>query len=46
MKKNRPKPAPAFPRRRWQLSPVTRIKDSGRRYSRPRTKQQLRHDQD
>jgi hypothetical protein len=46
MKKPRAKPALAFPRRRWQINPVTRVKASGRRYARARTRQQLRHDQD
>ena len=31
----------AFPRRTWQISPVTRVKDSAKKYSRPRVKQDL-----
>jgi hypothetical protein len=32
----------AFPRRTWQINPVTRVKESAKRYSRPRSKQGLR----
>ena len=31
----------AFPRRTWQINPVTRVKDSAKKYSRPRVKQDL-----
>jgi hypothetical protein len=29
----------ALPRRSWQISPITRVKDSAKKYSRPRVKQ-------
>jgi hypothetical protein len=29
----------AFPRRTWQIKPVTRVKESAKKYSRPRVKQ-------
>jgi hypothetical protein len=32
----------AFPRRTWQINPVTRVKESAKKYSRPRWKQSLR----
>ncbi len=32
----------AFPRRTWQINPVTRVKESVKGYSRPRAKQILR----
>jgi hypothetical protein len=28
----------ALPRRQWKISPLTRVKDSARKYSRPRAK--------
>jgi hypothetical protein len=28
----------AFPRRQWMINPVTRVKQSGKTYSRPRVK--------
>lgn len=31
----------AFPRRTWHINPVTRVKDSAKKYSRPRTKRDL-----
>jgi hypothetical protein len=31
----------AFPRRTWQINPVTRVKSSAKKYSRPRVKQDL-----
>jgi hypothetical protein len=31
----------AFPRRTWQIKPVTRVKESSRKYSRPCAKQDL-----
>ena len=31
----------AFPRRTWQINPVTRVKESAKQYSRPRSKQTL-----
>jgi hypothetical protein len=31
----------AFPRRTWQINPVTRVKDSAKKYSRRRIKQNL-----
>jgi len=35
----------AFPRRTWQINPVTRVKDSAKRYLRPRVKRELKqHD--
>ena len=38
MKKTK-KPIP-LPRRQWQINPVTRVKESARRYTRPRAKQE------
>ncbi len=36
----------AFPRRSWQINPVTRVKDSKKKYLRPRVKQNLqKHDE-
>jgi hypothetical protein len=32
----------AFPRRTWQINPVTRVKSSAKKYSRPRVKQDLK----
>jgi hypothetical protein len=31
----------ALPRRTWQINPVTRVKDSKKKYSRPRVKTDL-----
>jgi hypothetical protein len=31
----------ALPRRSWQINPVTRVKKSAKKYSRPRAKQDL-----
>jgi hypothetical protein len=31
----------AFPRRTWQINPVTRVKSSAKKYSRPRVKRDL-----
>jgi hypothetical protein len=31
----------AFPRRTWQIKPVTRVKDSAKKYLRPGVKQDL-----
>jgi hypothetical protein len=31
----------AFPRRTWQINPVTRVKNSAKKYSRPGIKQDL-----
>jgi len=31
----------AFPHRTWQINPVTRVKDSAKKYSRPRVKLEL-----
>jgi hypothetical protein len=31
----------AFPRRSWQINPVTRVKSSAKKYSRPRAKNDL-----
>jgi hypothetical protein len=28
----------AFPRRQWQINPTTRVKESAKKYSRPRVK--------
>jgi hypothetical protein len=36
----------ALPRRFWQINPVTRVKESAKGYSRPRTKQILRKQED
>jgi len=36
----------AFPRRTWQINPVTRVKDSAKKYSRPHMKRALQqHDE-
>jgi hypothetical protein len=32
----------ALPRRSWQTNPVTRVKESSKKYSRPRVKQVLK----
>ena len=32
----------AFPRRQWQINPATRVKDSDKKYSRPRLKDEQR----
>jgi hypothetical protein len=32
----------ALPRRTWQINPVTRVKESSKKYSRPRVKQVLK----
>jgi hypothetical protein len=32
----------AFPRRTWQINPVTRVKESSKKYSRPCVKQDLK----
>jgi hypothetical protein len=32
----------ALPRRKWQINPATRVKESEKKYSRPRVKQQFR----
>jgi hypothetical protein len=31
----------AFPRRRWQINPSTRVEESFKRYSRPKAKAQV-----
>jgi hypothetical protein len=31
----------ALPRRQWKISPVTRVKQSARKYARPRVKRDL-----
>jgi hypothetical protein len=36
----------AFPRRTWQINPATRVKESPKKYSRPRAKQDLREQAD
>ena len=38
-KKNKKKLA--LPRRQWKLNPVTRVKQSGKTYSRPRVKRDI-----
>jgi hypothetical protein len=40
MKKSKKKIA--LPRRSWQINPVTRVKESARKYSRSRNKQRVR----
>ncbi len=35
----------AFPRRAWQINPVTRVKSSAKKYSRPRVKQDLKKEE-
>jgi hypothetical protein len=34
-----PKKKVALPRRTWQINPVTRVKESSKKYSRPRVKE-------
>jgi len=36
----------ALPRRKWQINPVTRVKDSQKKYSRPSAKKILRQLED
>jgi hypothetical protein len=36
----------AFPRRRWQINPSTRVEESSKRYSRPKEKVQARQSLD
>jgi len=31
----------ALPRRTWQINPVTRVKDSAKKYSRPRARLEI-----
>jgi hypothetical protein len=31
-----------FPRRTWQINPITRVKESAKKYLRPRVKSDLR----
>ena len=31
----------ALPRRQWKINPVTRVKQSGKKYSRPRVKRKV-----
>jgi hypothetical protein len=31
----------ALPRRQWKISPVTRVKQSAKKYARPRTKREV-----
>jgi len=35
----------AFPRRTWQINPVTRVKDSAKKYSRRRVKSDLQKEE-
>jgi len=35
----------ALPRRQWKINPVTRVKDSAKKYLRPRAKRNL-HDEE
>lgn len=44
--KNVKKKKVALPRRKWQINPVTRVKDSEKKYSRPRAKKILRKVED
>jgi hypothetical protein len=32
----------AFPRRQWQINPATRVKESAKKYARPRAKDEQR----
>jgi hypothetical protein len=36
----------ALPRRAWKINPVTRVKDSAKKFSRARSKQQLRRNRE
>ncbi|MEP6664291.1 MAG: hypothetical protein ABJC04_11575 [Verrucomicrobiota bacterium] len=36
----------ALPRRKWQINPVTRVKESDKKYSRPRVKKEVRRLED
>jgi hypothetical protein len=38
----KPKKKLAFTRRQWQINPATRVKESARKYSRPRAKDERR----
>jgi hypothetical protein len=38
----KPKKKIALPRRRWQINPTTRVKDSAKKYSRRKAKQNLK----
>jgi hypothetical protein len=40
--KKKPKKKVALPRRQWQINPVTRVKSSAKKYSRPGAPQELR----
>ena len=42
----KPKKKVALPRRRWQINPTTRVKESAKKYSRPKSKQESRKAQD
>ena len=42
----KPKKKIALPRRRWQINPTTRVKESAKTYSRPKSKQESRKVQD
>ena len=35
----------ALPRQQWKINPLTRVKDSGKKYSRPRIKRQFKQDE-
>ncbi len=39
-----PKKKIALPRRGWKINPVTRVKDSAKKYSRPQAKQDFKKD--
>jgi len=36
----------AFPRRRWQINPSTRVEESSKRYSRPKAQSEVRQSLD
>jgi hypothetical protein len=44
MKKSKKKKL-ALPRRQWQINPVTRVKESEKKYSRARAKRQSRYEE-
>lgn len=44
MKKSKKKKL-ALPRKQWQINPVTRVKDSAKKYSRPRAKRETRYEE-
>lgn len=42
----KPKKKIALPRRQWQINPATRVKDSAKKYSRGKAKQNFKKSED